>query len=438
MDKAQFLQTRFVGKENLGFQLPSYPFSLPAGSTAADFSQLLLKLAEAEGKNLDGIELDFLISNEFVRTSLGEIVVDRNIPLESVVEVECVLRQTSPHPEFSLPHNDWVAAVVSCDHFIATGCYDNSITLWNLRGNPLLTLPAAHSDAVKCLAIVDSQNVEDIRLISGSMDQTLTLWRYNSLTGSLSDSPRLSLRGHERSVECVGANTAGTRVASGGFDTFLKIWDVSDATEEPTLKRSRKSEDISVVPRVSHISCYVRWRCPCFYLSCCFQTPMVTLAGHREAIMGLVWTGPAEVATASVDHSVLLWDLELAGQKCSIVAKKSFLDISYSPLNGLFITASTDPIVRLWDARAKDAQLRGTFASHREWVSAVQWSSRNSNNFISASYDQMTKMWDIRSPKAPLYDLCGHEEKILCCDWSVDHMIISGGADASVKVYKTG
>ncbi len=246
---AEFIQTRFVGKENLGFQLPSNPFSLPSGSTAADFNQLLKKLCEADGKSLDGIELDFLIGDEFVRTSLGEIASDKQIPVESVVEVECVLRQISPQPDFSLPHNDWVASVVSCEQLIVTGCYDNSISLWDLRGNPLLTLPTAHTGAVKCLAIVDSQDDNDIRFVSGSMDQTLTLWHFNSKTSKLDDVPTVSLRGHERSVECVGVNSAGTRVASGGFDALLKIWDVTEG--EPKAKKSRKIEDADVVTRVS-------------------------------------------------------------------------------------------------------------------------------------------------------------------------------------------
>jgi WD40 repeat protein len=46
-----------------------------------------------------------------------------------------------------------------------------------------------------------------------------------------------------------------------------------------------------------------------------FQTPMVTLSGHRDAIAGTCWspTSEKEVITVSWDHSIIIWDLELAG-----------------------------------------------------------------------------------------------------------------------------
>lgn len=42
---------------------------------------------------------------------------------------------------------------------------------------------------------------------------------------------------------------------------------------------------------------------------------MVTLAGHKDAVVSAVWlpNSAKEVVTVSWDHTMSIWDLELAG-----------------------------------------------------------------------------------------------------------------------------
>jgi len=73
--------------------------------------------------------------------------------------------------------------------------------------------------------------------------------------------------------------------------------------------------------------------------------------------------------------------------------------------------------------------VRNTYLGHNAWVQTVMWSTTEEFLFVSGAYDNQNKLWDCRSPKAPLYDLLGHGEKVLDIDWSNPKYIVSGGVD---------
>ena len=88
---------------------------------------------------------------------------------------------------------------------------------------------------------------------------------------------------------------------------------------------------------------------------------------------------------------------------------------------------------RIWKSKKHDPSffLQG-------WVTCVDWCKGNDQTFVSGSHDTVLKMWDIRAFKTPLFDLKGHSEQVLCCSWSEPSIIVSGGADNDMKIFKSG
>ncbi len=76
------------------------------------------------------------------------------------------------------------------------------------------------------------------------------------------------------------------------------------------------------------------------------------------------------------------------------------------------------------------------FTSHSGWVSTVNWSTTNENLFISGAHDNLLKLWDRRSPRAPLYNMTGHTDKVLCSSWANPEFIMGGGTDNSLRIFK--
>jgi len=223
--------------------------------------------------------------------------------------------------------------------------------------------------------------------------------------------------------------------ASGSADKMLKIWSLEIDNENTGPDNGEQPKGKKKIKTNAEGNAWNK-----------VKVPLLTLAGHTEQIAALTWLSDKntsndaapEIATCSMDNTIRIWDIEVSEAKQTLVGSKAFLAISYSPLNNLLVTGSTDRHVRLWDPRCQEGSMvKETFTSHTNWVTGVAWSPSSENHFISGAYDNVVKYWDIRSPKASLYDLIGHKDRVLCVNWSNKYHVISGAADNQLKIFTT-
>ncbi|RQM28249.1 hypothetical protein B5M09_000589, partial [Aphanomyces astaci] len=90
------------------------------------------------------------------------------------------------------------------------------------------------------------------------------------------------------------------------------------------------------------------------------------------------------------------------------------------------------------DMLAGTTLVQATFTSHKQWVSAVEWSPLNAHQFVSSGYDGAVKLWDSRS-SIPLFTLAAHTGKALDVAWlpNTKPAFVSGGEDCQLKFYAT-
>lgn len=272
------------------------------------------------------VEFDFLVLSEFLKHSLAKHLRDREVSFEDAIDVEYVERFPAPEPLDVLLHDDWVSAIQACGDWVLTGCYDNSVNLWNMKGEHKLTL-TGHDAPIKGVSWIN-HNEETATFASGSKDQTIFIWEWNIAKNKAY--PVIACKGHERAVECIAVSSNGKHIASGGWDNFLKIWSASslEDSSDSTDAKKMKTEEVKS------------------------RTPLATLEGHREAVSSTQWMDNSTILTSSWDHTMKIWDLNMKALKNEIAGNKSFFDASFSSLNGLIITASADKNLRLYDPKS--------------------------------------------------------------------------------------
>jgi len=418
------IQVKFV-TTNEKWSVPDTTVTVPT-SVSPDGLTSLVKglLTEADTDfDVEEVGFDFIVFDQLIRTTLGDVIQAKEdvSASEAVVEVTYVERLRPPEPSKSVNHDDWVAGVACCGDYVLSACYDNTVSIWNkVTGAKLLTSPG-HAGPARAVAWV-SLDQETGVFASTSHDQTVLLHQWNIKDNSI-DCVN-ACKGHERSVDCVTVDPTQTLLASGSFDNNLKIWGASLQTRSEAA--SGDDQDGGESKRSKGGGQAVT------------RTPVMTLAGHKEGISGVCWTeDKSTLVSSSWDHTIRIWDTEIGGMKSELVGNKSFFDVAYSPKAKLLITASAERSIRLYDPNSKDGLVvKSAYSSHQGWVTCVDWCTGSDTHFVSGSHDALLKMWDVRSTRTPLFDLSGHSDRILCCDWSNKDTVVSGGADNDMKIFK--
>jgi WD40 repeat protein len=140
------------------------------------------------------------------------------------------------------------------------------------------------------------------------------------------------LPGHEKWVYGLAFTPDGTRLATGGWDTTIRIWDVGSGAV------------------------------------------LAVLRGHRSFVSAVAF-GPDGrcLASAGEDRSVRIWDPETGRERETIHGHAGFVwEVAFDPAGRRLFTASRDRTVKVWDiTRTGPVALRG----HNGWVSRVAFGS---------------------------------------------------------------
>ena len=119
---------------------------------------------------------------------------------------------------------------ISCNvngKHVVSGSIDNTVIIWDINtGKPLREPLQKHSDRVTCV----SYSPDGKQIISGSWDESLIIWDANTgkpIGRPLKTKPLKWCSNYDHRITCMSYSPDGKRIISGTMDGTLSIWDIS-------------------------------------------------------------------------------------------------------------------------------------------------------------------------------------------------------------------
>ena len=333
-------------------------------------------------------------------------------------------------------------------NLMASVSQDKSVRLWNVVNQEftLKTILTGHGDRVYDAAFLDEHT-----LLSASSDHTIKFWKINNQS-------QISLYDvHKETVRAVSFSPDGQMVASASDDGTVKLWNLQgELIHTIEAYDSENDESKGHESKVIDVSFYLwnlqrDWKLPRELIDTILQGELIDSLkaydnekddskGHKSKVIDVSFSPDGkQIATASEDKTVKLWNLQGEAKKTlvyekTIKHKDQVFGVSFSPDGKTIATASRDNIARLW---TREGKLVKELKGHIDWVWEVSF-SKDGKLIATASDDHTVKLW---KPDGTLLKTLGgkdgHKSWVYSVSFSPDgKRIATASNDRTVKIWE--
>ncbi|RKL05933.1 Vegetative incompatibility protein HET-E-1 [Fusarium oxysporum] len=270
---------------------------------------------------------------------------------------------------------------------------------------------------------------KDDRLIaSGSYDSTIKIW--NVATGK----EEQTLEGHIGLVSSVVFSKDSRLIASGSNDSTIKIWNVTTGKEEQTLEGHTGSVNSVVFSKDDRLIASGSGDRTIKIWNVATGKEEQTLKGHTSLVSSVVFSSDSTlIASGSYDSTIKIWNITTGKEEQTLEGHiSSVSSVVFSSDGTLIASGSYDTTIKIWNvATGKEEQ---TLEGHTGSVGSVVF-SKDDRLIASGSGDRTIKIWNVATGKEE-QTLKGHTSLVSSVVFSSDSTLIASGSyDGTVKIW---
>lgn len=248
------------------------------------------------------------------------------------------------------------------------------------------------------------------------------------------------LKGHTDKVMSVSYCRNGHRIASGSFDSTIRVWDALtgqcvqqiETKKCPIMALAFSPDGNNIAYAYAPLG--LQEDNAIYIWNLTKNSYQCVLKGHRHMVRSISYSFDGKyLASASHDGNIRIWDVE--SEQCTQVLTgdgTSMFSVIFSPVDNRFVAGSFGKVVQIWNA--SNGNIIQTLHGHLDFVTNVSYSP-DGKSLLSASEDKTGRIWNTENWQCQNI-LKGHSAFVLSAIYSPDgQFVVSGSLDKSIRIW---